>query len=667
MNLSTGTATGRCRIHIIKIFGGDEMGFEENGMIYLNQSSIVGQTFHWHDELELLIVVEGSLDLKVGYEWFNLKAGDIMLINSDEIHSMKETTEKNIVICVYIDCNASYEKYPDFYEIIALWPYSEAFRKLNQRKHIILGHVNSLAMLMEQNASQERLIHQFDTLLKSLVYCYRLDITDLNGAAFQITDEKMDVIYRTIKYLYSNYDHKVNLQEISEQEYLSLFYLSHKFKDITGYSFRDWLNFVRVEKAEKLLLDTSLPITEIAYQCGFSDVRYFNKHFTKWYKISPNKYRKLFRESYETNDSTERFEEKVSMSEIIHKIESIVPKIKEDPITKTEIIVDLNATAVIERLDPSWKEQLWCGGANLMEHRKMKQVEEAQNDIDFKAIIADELFSSEAQQTDDAAMRELHGVLNFLLGVFATVYLIVGCSKEDQYEIDTAEESLRSFFKFYPKGRAAQIEFKIDMADNEPETQEKIKEFTLLLDSLNIRHKQYEQYKRPVDKRGNFQTDYITNMVDGEVRIDWLYSKIGFKNNLYYFYYFLSQMGEAVIAKGENYIITRTGDDVQILFHSGGTKFQYPQELQYRLVFKHLFGSYKLVHYMWASERDDISSFIKNPQVISHLSDREYEMIDKASVPTVSVDYIEPEQERDFELDMPLASTTMLLTLLIKL
>lgn len=643
------------------------MGFEENGMIYLNQSSIIGQTFHWHDELELLIVVEGSLDLKVGYEWFSLKAGDIMLINSDEIHSMKEAAEKNTIVCVYIDCNASYEKYPDFYEIVAFWPYSEAFHKLNQRKQVILEHVNALATLMDQNADKDRIMGQFDAFLKSLVYCYRLDITDLNGAAFQVTDEKMDVIYRTIKYLYSNYDHKVNLQEISEQEYLSLFYLSHKFKDITGYSFRDWLNFVRVEKAEKLLLDTSLPITEIAYQCGFSDVRYFNKHFTKWYKISPNKYRKLFRESYETNDSAERFEEPVSMSEIIHKIESIVPKIKEDQDTKKEILVDLEGAAVLERLDPSWKEQLWCGSGNLMERRKLKQIEEAQNDIDFKAMIVDELFSAEVQQTDDASMPELHGILNFLLGVFAKVYLIVGCGKKDQYEIDTAEESLRSFFKFYPKGRAAQMEFKIHMADNEPETQEKIKSFTSLLDSLGIRHKQHEQYKRPVDKRGNFQTDYITNMVDGEVRIDWLYSKIGFKNNLYYFYSFLSQMGEAVIAKGENYIITRKEDNVQILFHSGGTKFQYPREIQYKLVFKGLSGSYKLVHYMWASERDDISTFIKNPKVIAHLSDREYEMIDKASVPTVSVDQIEQEPGQDFELDMPLAATTMLLTLLIKL
>lgn len=125
--------------------------------------------------------------------------------------------------------------------------------------------------------------------------------------------------------------------------------------------------------------------------------------------------------------------------------------------------------------------------------------------------------------------------------------------------------------------------------------------------------------------------------------------------------------GTVVIEQVQKYIITRQADDVQILFHSGGTKFQYPREIQYKLVFRNLSGSYKLVHYMWASERDDISTFIKNPKVIGHLSDREYEMIDKASMPTVSVDHIQQAQGQDFELDLPLAATTMLLTLLIKI
>lgn len=208
------------------------MSFEADGVISLNQSSITGQTFHWHDELELLFIVEGSLDLKVGYEHFLLKKGDIMLINSDEIHSMRKTEENNIVVCTYIDCNFIYEKYPDFYEIVAFWPYSEAFLKLNQNKIEILRHINNIASSLERGYADNKIITLIYSLLKSLVYCYRVDITNPEGVSFQVTDEKMDVIYRTIKYLYSNYNHKVNLQEISEQEYLSMFYLSHSFKDI---------------------------------------------------------------------------------------------------------------------------------------------------------------------------------------------------------------------------------------------------------------------------------------------------------------------------------------------------------------------------------------------------------------------------------------------------
>ena len=166
------------------------MGFEKNGMVYISQSSVQGQIFHWHDELELLLVVEGSIDLKVGYEWFRLEQGDIMLINSDEIHSIKETEEKNRIICVYMDCNICYEKFSDFYEIVAIWTYREAYEKLNQNKQAILDNVKNLASVLDSENNKDKVMQYFDMLLKSLVYCYRIDITNPNGASFQITNEK---------------------------------------------------------------------------------------------------------------------------------------------------------------------------------------------------------------------------------------------------------------------------------------------------------------------------------------------------------------------------------------------------------------------------------------------------------------------------------------------
>ena len=639
---------------------------KKKAIVYLTQSRITGQTFHWHDEQELLIVVAGTLDLKVGYEWFHLKEGDIMLINSDEIHCLKETEEENIVISVYVDCNAIYEKYPDFYEIIAIWEYPEAFEKLNQHKPTIMENVSKLAVMIEKGYDQETVMEQVDAFLKSLIYCYRIDITDLNGAAFQVTDEKQDMVYRIIKYLYSNYDHKVSLQDISEQEYMSMFYLSHKFKDITGVSFRDWLNFVRVEKAEKLLLETSEPITEIAYQCGFSDVRYFNKHFVKWYKISPVKYRQLFKESYETNSDMGRFQENVSMEDIIDKIEAVVPEARKESFEEAELILDPSVDKAEKGFDHLWKEKLWCNGSGIADHRKMQQIKEVQNDIDFSAIIIDEMFSTEIWQAEDTSASEMYGIFNFLLDTFPKLNVIVKCDREEQYEIDMAEEFLKSFLKFCPKWKTMQMRFKISMEDSDERTIERINDFIILLESINIG---YEKIKRedniPKELR-DVAGDYVMRMIDGEVRLDWLYSQSGFKNNLYYLYFFLSKMGEKIVVTDDNYMITRRGDDYQILFHNDGAKMKYPEKIQYKIRLKNFSGDYKLVHYMWKSEQDDTSSIIKAPKVIKHLSDGEYEMINKASIPMISVDYVEKRTigTGDFELKLSMTSTSMELVLL---
>ena len=113
-------------------------------------------------------------------------------------------------------------------------------------------------------------------------------------------------------------------------------------------------------------------------------------------------------------------------------------------------------------------------------------------------------------------------------------------------------------------------------------------------------------------------------------------------------------------------MITRRGDDYQILFHNDGAKMKYPEKIQYKIRLKNFSGDYKLVHYMWKSEQDDTSSIIKAPKVIKHLSDGEYEMINKASIPMISVDYVEKRTigTGDFELKLSMTSTSMELVLL---
>ena len=80
-------------------------------------------------------------------------------------------------------------------------------------------------------------------------------------------------------------------------------------------------------------------------------------------------------------------------------------------------------------------------------------------------------------------------------------------------------------------------------------------------------------------------------------------------------------------------------------------------------------GDYKIIKLAWDSERDDVSSAIKNPKVIKHLSDQEFRMVDNASVPMVSVDYISNEQlcNGEFDMEVKLSATCIQLILLKKL
>ena len=64
------------------------------------------------------------------------------------------------------------------------------------------------------------------------------------------------------------------------------------FKKVTGYSPIDYLLHVRLAKAGELLLKTSIPVSEIASDCGFNDSNYFSRQFRKTYGLSPRDYRK---------------------------------------------------------------------------------------------------------------------------------------------------------------------------------------------------------------------------------------------------------------------------------------------------------------------------------------------------------------------------------------
>lgn len=146
-----------------------------------------------------------------------------------------------------------------------------------------------------------------DYILKPVDYEeFGICIDNLKIALFQRQWEKETVdlqegrtIHSIIRYLQEHMAEDVSLTVLAEQFHLSGQYISQLFKNEIGVNFLSYLTNIRMEKAKKLLLSTSMSIGEISEQLGYGDYRVFTKVFKKSEGITPSQYRRDFLEKAE--------------------------------------------------------------------------------------------------------------------------------------------------------------------------------------------------------------------------------------------------------------------------------------------------------------------------------------------------------------------------------
>ncbi|KNY26467.1 response regulator transcription factor [Pseudobacteroides cellulosolvens] len=120
------------------------------------------------------------------------------------------------------------------------------------------------------------------------------DGTNSKGNGNEVSESSKNSKYlvnRALIYLRENYSKNINLKTLSEELYISTWYLSKLLKKETGSNFIDILNNIRVEEAKKLLGDPKYKIYEIAEVVGFSDVTYFYRLFKKLTGMTPMEYK----------------------------------------------------------------------------------------------------------------------------------------------------------------------------------------------------------------------------------------------------------------------------------------------------------------------------------------------------------------------------------------
>lgn len=124
--------------------------------------------------------------------------------------------------------------------------------------------------------------------------CYELQKTVeffIESMFTKTPGKSSELIKNAILYMTQNYSKPLTLEETARQVHLTPSYFSSLFKKVCGSSFKEYLNYIRIEASKNLLANTDYAIIDIAVAVGFEEQSYFTRVFKKYTGLTPKQYR----------------------------------------------------------------------------------------------------------------------------------------------------------------------------------------------------------------------------------------------------------------------------------------------------------------------------------------------------------------------------------------
>lgn len=242
-----------------------------------------GQPNHFHPELELCFVIDGTVEMTVKDRSYQLEREDFLLVNQGVTHKL--SSPSGALVCA-IRFSAPLVARLSGQEInLFLCSSLEAYGP---------AHQELLGILREAVRNEARPPRKTEGLRLSILYrlldCLieNFQVKALTDGAAQSDDEKLQRIYQHIN---QHYRDTVSMSELADELYMSKSTVSRFFRRETGIYFNDYVNQVRLKHALEDLLYTDSSMTKIAMDSGFSSSSAFTKAFREAYGQTPGEYR----------------------------------------------------------------------------------------------------------------------------------------------------------------------------------------------------------------------------------------------------------------------------------------------------------------------------------------------------------------------------------------
>ena len=246
---------------------------------------------HVHEnELELFYVYAGTGQYMVDNRLYPICAGDIVICNAGILHGEEPSLVRQIHSYSIAVTGAQFEGLP---------PNCLTDNKTNPVVSCgqLADHVGQLMQLIYMLSADTA---HLGALCSSLAYSMLLLTQALlrSRARTEVIEEHASpsfLAHRVRQYLDEHHSEGLTLGAVAERLNISEYYLAHVFKQEFGIPPMQYVMKRRIGEAQELLMNTEMPIAEVADQLGYSSVCHFNAMFKKNVGMPPGKFRQSFR------------------------------------------------------------------------------------------------------------------------------------------------------------------------------------------------------------------------------------------------------------------------------------------------------------------------------------------------------------------------------------
>ncbi len=314
---------------------------------------------------ELLYVMEGQLDIKVGDYQTHLQREGFYVVNGNK--KCVITGSENIL---FARITISSQLVSSLSQSASVLFWCDSNREDNMHydtlRRLLRKLMNRYLTVREkgEDFGYFSLCYQ---LLDELTANFLLRLTDKDDIGEQTNYEER--IVQINNYINMNYNRPISSKDLSERLFLSQGYLSRFFKKHYGMSFAEHLQSVRLSHAVDDLIYTGAPITRIAYDNGFANVSAFNKAFKDVYGDTPSAMRKKLKENSANSVKTEQ--EQQITDQLTNFLKTNGADVEETADTKK--IQDACSVSHSTKMNPIWGETINIGSAAFLLRSEIRE------------------------------------------------------------------------------------------------------------------------------------------------------------------------------------------------------------------------------------------------------------------------------------------------------